>query len=671
MLSRKRKLRELLSVASTDDDEIPNHDFDNTDAPSASTTETKLLHSSEALQYVRFLLRSEDDGSTRTIALTKAPSTKAQNMRRKSIPTVVFGKQPKHSSHLDDHVMLYGKQKPGQISLDDYFSPLFIEGFTKQTQWMKPLEKLLNTAHKTVSTPDQFLSLQDHQACKILRRVYHLQQHNKWSLRQPMRCPEPVRRPGHWDLLLREMKWMRTDFREERKWKMAVARNLAHACAEWVWATPEQQATLQVNITVPPLATSPDGDRLIAALAQSADERVPDLVHSDSPTNQDDNISTPLATEAPSAIFGLQDDEVIFGLQRSQASDQLLEELPLYGVPLSVPKADLAGPDFDPDAHWKRRALPLSKYVEGEMILATGRPPKRPSRYQYAAEDEDENEGRVVFGVAQSPRLTLPVINTQVALFNPETKPIRDRLHAGHQFRPPTDQYMPMPPQSFYESRSPSLWTFAEDDELRSLVRDYSYNWFLISSVMATKTMFPSGADRRTPWECFERWVALEGFPNDMSKAPYFRMYQNRIDTAQRLIQQQNQAATQHVGPNGAVTPVPRRRSTLPLRVERRRSQKHLAMIDAFRKLAKKRETAASKAKQAADQAVNRKTNEAPRPQVPTKTPRDYSLMRWERDQQLADRMAQYAQRQQEALQKRVSLHHFQWHPISALMLIM
>jgi chromatin modification-related protein VID21 len=73
-----------------------------------------------------------------------------------------------------------------------------------------------------------------------------------------------------------------------------------------------------------------------------------------------------------------------------------------------------------------------------------------------------------------------------------------------------------------------------------------------------------------------------------------------------------------------------------------------------MRKLAKKRETAVQKAQHAANLAAMRKANEVQQQRVPNKTPRDYSLMRWERDQQLAEKMALYAQRQQEALQKRV-----------------
>ncbi|KAH6627606.1 hypothetical protein F5144DRAFT_278672 [Chaetomium tenue] len=587
----------------------------------------------------------------------KLYASRTRDKRRRSTPTVIFGKQPKRPKPSDDGTVAVGQQQSGHLPSDDYFTPLFIEGFTRQSTWMKPIEKLINQAHKTISTTDQYISMLDHQACKILRRVYHLQQHDKWSLRQPVRCSEPTRPASHWDVLLQEMKWMRTDFREENKWKRTVARNLAHACAEWVHSDPAERLMLQVNAVIPPRPAEVEMKG-----ASLADETLPDLVHTDSPIENEDDLPEILVDcVAPSAIFALPDDEVVFGLQPSKTADLLLENLPLHGSPLTVPKFDVSDTDYDPDAKWKRPAVPLSKYVEGEMVLASNGPPRKRRRYDYLGEDDpDNNDDEVIFGCepANNNR-ELQAENSVVALFNPEMKGIRDRLHAGHQFRPPNEHAMP--PQSFFESRTASQWTWAEDEQLKSLVRECSYNWSLISAMSSTVSAFASGAERRTPWECFERWVnlvSLDGLPNDMARTPYFKAYQARIDAAQRAIAQHNQNAQQQVGPNGAVTPIPRRRPTTSIRVERRRNQKHLALIDAMRKLAKKREATAQKAQQAANLAAMRKANEVPRQQIQNKTPRDYSIMRWERDQALAERMAAYAIRQADANARRLKQNH-------------
>ncbi|GJC95736.1 MYB and hsa domain protein [Colletotrichum higginsianum] len=582
---------------------------------------------------------------------------KKEKEKAKNKPSaVVFGKQTKRSV---DKSLMPSQQKQSFLPTDDYFTPLFVQGFTQTSKWMKPIEVVLNQSHKTVSTPDAYVAIQDNQACRVLRRVYHLQQHDKWSLRQPKRCPEPVRPESHWDVLLHEMKWMRTDFREEKKWRLAAARNLAHACAEWVASTEDERKELQVSSYIPPLPQPADAEADISMAETAMDvvdaQATPELVPSgdqDSPEHVDELQEEAIETVAPSAIFALEEDDVVFELRSSPATDQLLQELPMYGTPLKVPAFDFTGPEFDPDAHWRRPALPLSKYVEGEMKLSSDGPPRKRSRYQYEEEEDDDDE-RVVFGSQPAKKMKLPPQNTDVALFNPEMKPIRDRLHAGHQFRPPAEYQMPM--QNFYECRSPSQWTLSEDDELRSLVREYSYNWSLISSLLTPRSLFNSGAERRTPWECFERWINLEGLPTDMQKTQYFKAYQNRIDAANRVIMQQNQIAQQQAaGSTTPATPVARRRPSTPLRVERRRNQKHLTLIDAMRKLAKKRETAAQKQQHATQMAAMRKANEAAQPRGPTKTPRDYSLMRWERDQQLAEKVAQFHRRQED--QRRIAM---------------
>lgn len=584
-----------------------------------------------------------------------SPSSRYRHGRpisRGHVSTVLFGKQPKRSEEKaqapDDKEIL----NPA----DDYFTPLFVQGYTNASTWMQPMEKLLYQANKTIGTPDALLALQDHQACKVLRRVYHLQQNDKWSLRQPKRCPEPTRQASTWDVLIKEAKWMRTDFREERKWKMAIARNMAYACAEWHAASPELRKEMQVATHIPPKG-HPAADVSMADADEEGPENqpTPDLVSSaDSPQNIEELADDLTETVAPSAIFALQEDDLVFGLRRSPTADRLLDELPMYGSPLQVPKVDPLNPDFDPDALWRRPALPLSKYVEGQMKVVAPVPPRKRSRFEFE-DDSSDDEAEILFTADNRVHhMHLPPTSDAVSLFKPEMKHTRDRLHAGHQFRPPSEH--PMPVQNFYECRSPSQWTQSEDDELRTLVREYTYNWPLISGMLSSRSHFTSGAERRTPWECFERWIGLEGLPADMSKTQYFKAYNSRIEAAQRVIMQQNQLAAQQASASGGNTTPLRRRPSTPLRVERRRNQKHLALIDAMRKLAKKRETQQQKQQQtAAQNAANKKPIDTSSQRLPTKTPRDYSLLRWERDQALAERMAQYAAKQ--GAQRRVSNH--------------
>merc|ERR1711939_214471 len=153
---------------------------------------------------------------------------------------------------------------------------------------------------------------------------------------------------------------------------------------------------------------------------------------------------------------------------------------------------------------------------------------------------------------------------------------------------------------------------------------------------------YTSGADRRTPWECFERWIGLEGLPADMSKTPYFKTYSGRIEAAGRHVLAQIEEAQRRAGANVQIPA--RKRTTQPVRVDRKRTQRHLAMLDAMRKNAKKRETALQKQQHQSDLAAMRKMNnsEINQPKAPFKTPREFAALRQERDAKRAEQQEIY-----------------------------
>jgi len=157
-----------------------------------------------------------------TASKMRTLTERAREKERSKLSTVVFAKQPGHkdssSSLLSAVTQNQGSEYP------DYFMPLINAQAYATTRSHQPLDSLLQTAHKTINTSNASLPFQEAQAHKIIRRIHNLQNGDKWSLRQPKRAPEPNRPTTHWDELLKEAKWMRTDFREERKWKMAFAR---------------------------------------------------------------------------------------------------------------------------------------------------------------------------------------------------------------------------------------------------------------------------------------------------------------------------------------------------------------------------------------------------------------------------------------------------------------
>ncbi|KAL4978021.1 chromatin modification-related protein eaf1 [Aspergillus desertorum] len=611
------------------------------------------------------LIRVGVDDSAESTKL-RLKDRKAREKERNKLSTVVFPKQQQQQQQHDkDDGMDIVRQQSGDLvrlnEEQDYLFTLF-----QNKAYAPPrgtaLTALLSSAHKTLSTNNYLLDYQEQMDCRILRRIYDLQHANRWPLRQLKRSAEPPRQAAHWDVLLDHMKWMRTDFREERKWKLAAAKSCAEWCAEYIHSDPEFRFILRVQTKIPPREapsnTGPQATITVSPLAESGNDAMeishptPDLV----PSSEEDSVSEGFVDEpqhdlqdtvAPAAIFSLGFDEFAFSLDMTPAAQKLLDELPIYTPVQIALDTHLPGFRKPQDSSWKTEILPVSKYARGKIMFREDEPARKRSRYDYSQYSSG----------FEHPVVDLPPEQTNVALFQPENRHIRDRIHPIQPFRPPTEY--PMPSLGFLESRQSSQWTYAEDEELRRLVEEYSYNWSLISSCLTPSSQFTSGAERRTPWECFERWAGIEGLPSDMSKTPYFRAYHQRIDTAQRNVMAQQAAAQQQQqqGTNGnsqPQMPLIRRRGTQPIRVDRRRSSKHLALLDAMRKLAKKRETILQKQQHASQLASLRKVNEANQPKPPISSPAEFSRLKHERELKLQERQEQY--RQQMIAQQRASL---------------
>jgi chromatin modification-related protein VID21 len=496
--------------------------------------------------------------------------------------TVVFSKDKGLTSQtlrseLDGYLALKG------ASLDpekDYLRPLFLF-----QAWQPPrgqtLAELIQHTRKAITTSDITSSVRESIDYRILRRIYQLQSANKWSLRQPTKYPDPAPVQSHWDLMLDEMKWMRTDFREERKWKMTVARNLAHWCAAYHDASDEEKASLRVKTT--PHQTN-------KVIADSFDEP-PELISAGTSEASEDDLPLALAAQTPPhTLFSLGFDHVVFKIDDTPAAHALIGELPFYDPKTQHQPNDTAIPVPPND-----NILPVSKFITGKIVPKFIGAPKKRSRYDYEQSDEEygpshkraRSDSSAPFlspARRSSPKTEIPPEDQEVALFNPVNKHILTRIRATNSFRPPSE--FQMPSQSFYENRFQSKWTWEEDQRLRHCVRQYQYNWSLIAQDLQTRcqaSQFVSGADRRTQWECFERWTQLEGLPADLNRSLYFKAYSQRIEAAIRAVQEKPPAAIQSVG--GI-----RVRGLPPDKISQRRDSRHISMIDAMRRLARRRE---------------------------------------------------------------------------------
>lgn len=608
------------------------------------------------------IIEERADRSPARVALTPRSSNLSQpinfarlpnEQKLKEVSTVIFAKPDLNRTtktlqlYNEDYASLQGAS---QDSSRDYLQGLF-NYQAHHPPRSQPLMDLVGSARKTLSTAGVLATIREAHDYKILKRVYQLQNANRWSLRQLKKSAEPERPLTHQDHLLAEMKWMQTDFKEERNWKKALAATFAEWCADYVKSSPEERASLRIKARIPkPNALDQDMD----------DAPTPDLVHSAAHETEsesfadDDELLSPLYANPPAALFSLGFDDVVMKIDRTPASDAMLRELPLY-EPVLEGASDVTPLSFvDPPL------APVSKFVCGKLVSQIRGPPRKRSRYEYDSEDEPSTPpsrsgtsaehsmpstpGRRLFH-----RNDLPPELSDVALFNPENRHIRDRLQAAHQFRPPTE--FPMPSVSFFENRQSSQWLWEEDQKLRALVKEYTFNWSLVAQQLALPSMLVAGSGRRTPWECFERWVQLEGLPAEMSKTQYFRTYQSRLEQAQRTVAAQHQAQQQLIqqqAQNGQNIPAqtPRRRTNQPIRVERRRENRHLAIIDGMRKLARKRESIAHKQAESQKAAALRKAQEPMQPKTTVHTPQEFSRLKYEREQRLkAKHMEEMQQR--------------------------
>lgn len=457
----------------------------------------------------------------------------------------------------------------------DYLEPLFrIQAHDSPNSQTRPLPELIKSAGKYISTEDQFTQLHERIDYRILRRIYQLQNANRWSLRQMERVKEPEQPVSHMDHMMAEMRWMRRDFKAERKMKKSVCAWLAARCAEWVASGTAERLEMQVKVRKPAARSE----------ALSADQP-PELEASGDSGPEDDNTpATPkLEARSPRNLMVAPElSETVADLQKAGKLAKALQSLPIVGL-RPVTERPRQGP-----------LTAASKFTEGKVFPnATGCLRKR-SRFDY------EDDAELLDANTSTKRLRhdrdLPAEDEEVALFHPDNKHIRDRLHANNAFRPPSE--FAMPATSFYEFRNGSQWIWEDDQKLRKLAKEYTFNWSLIADEMALPTRYKSSAERRTPWECFERWVELEQLPAEMRKTTYFKTWFLRLEQSQQAADRRYQAQVaviQAQAQNGQQPHIPQRRRTTPSRVEKRKNTRYLWLVDCMRKNAKKRENNAYK----------------------------------------------------------------------------
>lgn len=206
----------------------------------------------------------------------------------------------------------------------------------------------------------------------------------------------------------------------------------------------------------------------------------------------------------------------------------------------------------------------------------------------------------------------------------------------SHYLKPP-----PAPSLKYLTNRTPTIWLPEDDEELVKNINAYAYNWELIAAHMLRRprASYFSNIERRTPWQCFERFVQLnERFNFNDLKGPRAYNAQQWLMEAHKFQQKQN-----------------RRISPLGVGLESiQRGHRRLrwaSMLEAVRKCIKKRENAPRP-----NPTQPRKPLDCKNMKVPT--PAEMSSLKAQRDEALrrdiqmrrnAKNRLQQQQRQQQA----------------------
>lgn len=138
------------------------------------------------------------------------------------------------------------------------------------------------------------------------------------------------------------------------------------------------------------------------------------------------------------------------------------------------------------------------------------------------------------------------------------------------------------------EFRSPTIWLPQDDKHLIHYVAEYCFNWDLIAENLvanaSTLKRYESNIERRTPWQCFERYIQLN------EKFQFSDMKGHNAYLAQQWLEQAHKAqltTKRRISPLGVGNESIQRGH---------RRLRWASMFDAMRKTMRKREAAAAKA---------------------------------------------------------------------------
>ncbi|SCU85743.1 LAME_0D02586g1_1 [Lachancea meyersii CBS 8951] len=478
-----------------------------------------------------------------------------------------------HKGNINAKESVYLIMKDTVPSMIPHAVPLSELKFNSQTL---PLIKLIPTAHKVLTSEIMNTALNECRIAVVSSRIEELRRQGLWSLRQPKKFTDPWDKlkdtESHRGHLLKEAKWMYYDFYEHTKYKRAVCLTIAQGVMDfWNYGKVCCVKTDPVNHLEPTQETL-QRDEENSQTPQNDQPRT-EIVS----TQDRYSTSSPEVTEETSSTETIDISEL---LKRPDPSNDIQSlKLPEIDVNSYVRDKQTRPSPFklhvslDEFNHVERKIIDDLNVLSGTSDL----------------EKAHEESFEVLFEPISKATVLLDddhylkIVERQIIDEEPSLVPFSKRRgmfygnRRSHYLRPPI-----APSLRYLRYRTPTIWLPQDDQELVRNINTYAYNWGLISAHMSSRPTrsYCSNIERRTPWQCFERFIQLnERFQFIDMKGPRAHHAQVWLIEAHKLQQQQK-----------------RRISPLGVGEESiQRGHKRLrwaSMFEAMRKCIKKRENA-------------------------------------------------------------------------------
>lgn len=449
-----------------------------------------------------------------------------------------------------------------------------------------PLIKLIPMAHKALTTDIMNNALSEGRITVVSSRIEELRRLGLWSLRQPRKFIDAwENEQSHHRTLIEEAKWMQADFKEGQKYKIAICTTLAHAVMEY-WAYGEVCCIKTKPIEESRMCTedcdpkTEGNDNLNKLHSFEGEDHNSQTMTAEADALQKGNTDCDIEVDE-SADPNIQKDEGI-------STDLLLKRLDTSDE-VALPNLQKSPPykckGIKSDNSWQPFKVKLSfdELNSTERTIAKDIPLYMGIRETWDSQEdlpfvpisktmitlEDDHFFKLVERQIIDDEQSLVQLSKRRGMFYGNRR--------SHYLKPP-----PAPSLRYLQNRTPTIWLPEDDQELVKNINAYAYNWELISAHMTRRpsVSYLSNIERRTPWQCFERFVQLnERFNFNDLKGPRAHSVQQWLMEAHKFQQKQNR----RISPLGVG----------PESIQRgHRRLRWASMFEAMRKCIKKRENA-------------------------------------------------------------------------------